>query len=160
MGGINQLWRANENSEKVSQMDMSNPLTKQWQTLKRGKPGERFAQRYEAGQKVKKAAGPGFKLLRVVRILIALGSVVVGVILVFIPGPAILFFLISGSLLAAESLTIARFLDWTELKLRAAFSWSTRHWRRLHLAGKIALSGLVATGAGGFAYVAYRLMAG
>ena len=139
---------------------MSNPLKKQWQTLKRGKPGERFIQRYEAGQKAKKSAGPGFKLLRVVRILVALGAVVVGIILVFIPGPAILFFLIAGSLLAAESRTIARFLDWAELKLRAVFSWLSRQWRRLHFAGKVAVSSLAATGAGGCAYAAYRMMAG
>lgn len=137
---------------------MSNPLKKQWETLKRGRPGERFVARYDAGQKTKKDAGFGFKILRVVRILIALGAVVVGIILVFIPGPAILFFLIAGSLLAAESLTIARFLDWSELKLRVLFHWIARHWRKLHVAGKIAISSLAITGAGGCAYVAYQLM--
>ncbi len=137
---------------------MSNPLKRQWQTLKRGKPGERFAARYEAGRKAKKNAGPGFKFLRLARILIALGSLVVGVVLVFIPGPAIVFFLLSGSLLAAESLTIAHFLDWSEVKLRAAFGWIVRHWRKLHLIGKIAVSSLAVTGAGGCAYAAYRLM--
>ena len=139
---------------------MFNPLKKQWQTLKLAQPGKRFAQRYKAGQEARKRAGPGFKLLRFVRIVIALGSIAVGIVLVFIPGPAILFFLIAGSLLAAESMTIARFLDWVEVELRKGFSWSTRHWRRLHLIGKIALSALAATGAGGCAYAAYRLMAG
>jgi len=137
---------------------MSNPLKKQWETLKRGRPGERFAARYHAGQKTKKDTGLGFKVFRVVRILIALGAIVVGIILVFIPGPAILFFLIAASLLAAESLTIARFLDWSELKLRALFHWVTRHWRKLHFVGKIAISSLAVTGAGGCAYVAYQLM--
>lgn len=139
---------------------MFNPLKKQWQTLKRGRPGERFVKRYEAGKKAKKQVGAGFKLLRFARILVALGAVVVGIILVFIPGPAILFFLIAASLLAAESIAIARFLDWAEVKLRAAFSWLAHHWQRLHLAGKIGISALAASGAGGCAYAAYRLMAG
>jgi hypothetical protein len=40
--------------------------------------------------------------------------------LVFIPGPAILFFLIAGALLAVQSLGVARALDWSELRGRAA----------------------------------------
>jgi hypothetical protein len=44
----------------------------------------------------------------------------VGVVLVFIPGPAILFFLIAGALLAVQSLGVARALDWSELRGRAA----------------------------------------
>ena len=139
---------------------MSNPFKKQWQSLKRGQPGRRFRARYDAGQKAKKDASPGFKFLRIARILVALASLAIGVILVFIPGPAILFFLLSGSLLAAESLTIANLLDWAEVKLRAVFSWLKRHWRKLHVAGKVAVTGLALTGAGGCAYAAYRLMAG
>lgn len=139
---------------------MTNPLKKQWPSLKRGKPGHRFKSRYDAGQKAKKDASFGFKLLRLLRIFIALAAVAVGVVLVFIPGPAVLFFLLAGSLLAAESLTIARFLDLTEVKLRAFWSGCQRLWRRLHLAGKIAITGLAAAGAGGCAYVAYRSVAG
>src|SRR6185312_109830 len=103
---------------------MTNPLKKQWQSLKRGKPGHRFRSRYDAGRKARKDAGFGFKLLRLLRLVIALAAVAIGIVLVFIPEPAILFFLLAGSLLAAESLTIARFLDWTEVKLRAGFAWS------------------------------------
>ena len=139
---------------------MANPFKKQWQSLKRGEPGRRFRARYDAGQKAKKEASPGFKFLRIARILIALASVAIGVVLVFIPGPAVLFFLLAGSLLAAESLTIARALDWTEVKLRMVFSWLKRHWRKLHVVGKVAVTGLALTGAGACAYAAYRLMAG
>lgn len=138
---------------------MTNPLKQRWQSLKQGKPGHRFRSRYDAGRKAKKNASFGFKLFRLLRLVIALAATVIGVILVFIPGPAILFFLLAGSLLAAESLTIARFLDWTEVKLRAIGGWGQGQWHRLHLAGKIAITGLAATGATGCAYVAYRLVA-
>ncbi|HEY4249169.1 MAG TPA: hypothetical protein VGM64_20260 [Lacunisphaera sp.] len=138
---------------------MTNPLKQQWQSLKRGKPGHRFRARYDAGSRVKKDASFGFKLIRLLRFVIALAAAAVGVVLVFIPGPAILFFLLAGSLLAAESLTIARFLDWIEVKLRDLFEWCQRQWRRMHPAGKIAITGLAATGATGCVYAAYRLVA-
>jgi hypothetical protein len=81
----------------------------------------------------------GQQALRFLRLLVALGSIVVGIVLTVIPGPAILFFLIAGSLLSTESLFVARWLDWSELKLRAGWSWSQRHWRKLSRGGKIAL---------------------
>ncbi len=139
---------------------MINPLKKQWYSLVRGKPGRRFRSRYDAGKKAKNDASLGFKLFRLLRFVIALGAAAIGVILVFVPGPAVLFFLLAGSLLATESLSIARFLDWTEVKLRAVFGSARRQWHRLHLAGKIAITGLAATGASGCAYAAYRLVAG
>ena len=137
---------------------MPNPLKKQWQSLKRGRPGRRFEERYEAGLQAKKNSSIEFKLLRIIRILIALGAIAVGVVLVFIPGPAILFFLVAGSLLAAESIRVARFLDWLEVKLRAAWSWLEKHWRKLHPAGRVAATASALGGASVFAYAAYRLM--
>jgi hypothetical protein len=77
--------------------------------------------------------------LRLFRLLAALGCIAVGIVLTVVPGPAILFFLIAGSLLSTESLFVARWLDWSEVKLRAAWSWSRRHWRKLPTGGKIAL---------------------
>lgn len=138
---------------------MINLVKQQWQSLKRGKSGHRFRSRYEAARKARKNVGFRVKLQRLVRLVIALAATVIGVVLVFIPGPAILFFLLAGSLLAAEFLTIARFFDWTEVKLRTGFAWGQRRWHRLHRAGKILLTGLAAFGTIGCAYVAYRLVA-
>jgi len=58
-------------------------------------------------------------------------SLAIGVVLVFIPGPAILFFLIAGGLFAMQSLWVARALDWSELRIRAAIS-AIRKWRSRH----------------------------
>jgi hypothetical protein len=114
-------------------------LKTQWKTLKHAKPGQRFEARYKSGQRASEAAGWGQQALRFLRLLVALGSIVVGIVLTVIPGPAILFFLIAGSLLSTESLFVARSLDWTEVKLRLGWSWGKRHWRKLSLGGKIAL---------------------
>jgi fatty acid desaturase len=130
----------------------------QWQALRRGQPGKRFQARYRSGQKAVKEAGAGHKALRIFRLLVALGCVVVGVVLVFIPGPAILFFLIAGGLLSAESIVVARFLDWAEVKLRAGWTWSKRHWKKLPLAGKIGVMVLAAAFAGAGAYAVYRFV--
>jgi hypothetical protein len=83
------------------------------------------------------------------RLLVAVGCVAVGILLMFIPGPAVLFFLIAGSLLSTESLFVARSLDWSELKLRAGWSWSKKQWGKLSLVAQIA----VGTGAVGLAFV-------
>ena len=75
-------------------------------------PGERFSrfhERHRHGQ-----AGWVKPLLLVAAAI----SFVVGVILVFIPGPAILFFAITAAVLATQSSGVAKQLDHTELWLR------------------------------------------
>jgi hypothetical protein len=128
--------------------------------LKRGRPGHRFSDRYQTGHKTRTQAGLGIKLLRLFRIVLAVLAIAVGVVLVFIPGPAILFFAVAGGLLAAESLAVARFLDRTELWLRSGWNRLRHFWDKLQLLGKIAVSGIATCAAGGCTYLAYRLMTG
>ncbi len=115
---------------------MGNSLTHEWHLLKRGRAGHRFETRYESAKKARKNAAWSDQLGRIVRLFVALGLLAIGVVLVFIPGPAILFFFVGGGLLASESRFIARVLDWTEVKGRALWKWSSRHWRALHVPGK------------------------
>jgi hypothetical protein len=138
---------------------MRNALTRSWQELIHGQPGSRFEDRYNAARKVRSSREWRHRFLRFVRLGLALGALVVGFILVFIPGPAVVFFFLSGSLLAAESRGIARFLDALELKLRAVWDWGKRHWRRLSLGGKVALVVVVAALGAAGAYGAYQFMA-
>lgn len=90
-------------------------------------PGERFQRRYD---RARKAGGPeGWE--RVVLIVLAVVATAIGIVLVFIPGPAILFFFIAGGLLATESRKLAKALDWSELKTRALCGWLLRRvWGR------------------------------
>lgn len=98
---------------------MSTPIQAQWQTLKRSRPGRRFRDRYEASRR---GASRGTFVQRVVRVTLAAAAIAIGVVLVFMPGPAVLFFALAGALLASESRSVARFMDWCEMKLRAAGS--------------------------------------
>jgi len=123
------------------------------QELKKGRPGQRFQERYQRAKAARKTGGHS---KRIVRIILALVSLGIGVVLVVIPGPAILFFFVGGGLLATESLWIARLMDWIEVKARALWAWGTKRWRGLSVPGKIAVIFVGALGAAGAAYFIYR----
>lgn len=97
---------------------------------------------------------------RVVRLMIAAVAFVIGVVLVFIPGPAIVFFVIAGSLLAAESLMLAKTLDHLEIWIRLALRWARRFWHRLSLVGKVVVGLVTAACGAGFTYLSWRMMFG
>jgi hypothetical protein len=130
-------------------------LPQQWQVLSQGKPGHRFQDRYHAHRRRRTKQG---MLHRLGRILLAIIATAIGLVLVFIPGPAILFFFVAGALLAVDWLWLARLLDWLEVKLRAWWKRSVAWWRKLSLTARLSL---LAFG-GGLSvvttYGAYRLM--
>lgn len=103
-------------------------MKQQLREVARGRPGERFRRYYEHA---KRDRNSGAAKERIVRIVLATVCFAIGLVLVFIPGPAILFFFIGGVLLASESLFAARALDWAEVKARAAWDWGARRWRRM-----------------------------
>ena len=103
-------------------------LKDQWKTLKRLEPGQRFQTAYRQHRQSEAGKSP---VRRVLHALAGVVSLAIGVVLVFIPGPAILFFLIAGGLFAMQSLWVARALDWSELRIRAAIS-KIRKWRSRH----------------------------
>lgn len=134
---------------------MGSTLISEWQELRRGRPGRRFQDGYEASRRTKNRVT---LLGRIVRIGMAVVALVVGIILVFIPGPAILFFAIAGGLLAAESRQLARLLDWTEVQIRKVAIYLRRRWRKLSLGGKIVVGvAVVAMSVVGLLLI-YRLM--
>lgn len=109
-------------------------LQNQWNQLKRSPPGTRFRNRYNRNH------CPGHNHQRPWRrvAVIAMSAVltVIGIVLVFIPGPAIVFFFLAGALLAEQSCAIARAMDWLELRLRSLARRLIAWWRGLSFAGK------------------------
>ena len=97
---------------------------------------------------------------RIARIGLAVVSIAVGIVLMFIPGPAILFFLIAGGLLAAESREVARGLDWSEVRLRRISKWARTRWRKLSLVGKLIVGGLALAISAGGLFLGYRITFG
>lgn len=125
---------------------MWNFFRRHWDEMKRSRPGHRFLDHYERNQK---KAATGFPIRKIVVIFAALVAFVVAFILMFIPGPAVLFYFIGGALLASEFRFVAVGLDKLEVKLRLWFKrgkawWSHASWplRILALVG----GGIVAVG--------------
>ncbi len=136
---------------------MNLKLKRQWEVLKRGKPGRRFVERYQSAQRKENRATLA---TRIVRFAIATVAIALGLVFAVIPGPAILFFALAGALLASESRGVAKFLDWCEVKIRAVVKWALRIWKRLPLAGKVAMLIVGAAGSVGVAMASYRMFAG
>lgn len=83
---------------------------------------------------------------------------VIGVLLVIFPGPAIPFFFLAGGLFATHSRRMARLMDWCEVRLRKIAAWGRARWRKLPVAVRV---GLLILGGGLSAatmYFTYRLM--
>jgi hypothetical protein len=95
----------------------------EWQRLKELPPGNRFETTYHRKKKENAGKSP-FK--RIAMIGIAIVSFAIGVVLAFIPGPAILFFAITASILATQSLHVAKALDKVEVYVRKLI----RRWKR------------------------------
>ena len=95
---------------------MLSRLKHRWVEFRRLEPGQRF----RTAHRRHRESEAGKSLVHRV-LYLGLGGVAlaVGVVLAFIPGPAIVFFLLAGVLFATQSLWVARALDWTELRLRA-----------------------------------------
>ncbi len=132
-------------------------FTKEWQKLKRGQPGSRFQERYERHRQAHRGQ-PWYRRLR--KFAFAAIALAIGVVLVFIPGPAVVFFAVAAWLLADESRGLARALDWTEVTLRRMLNLGKTWWRRASLPARGAVMGGVVLGSGMAAYVVYRTLLG
>lgn len=131
-------------------------LREEWEDLRRGRPGHRFQDRYERSRSRKRSG----RAQRVFFFAIALAALAIGAVLSVFPGPAIPFFFVAGGLLATESRTIARFMDWCEVRLRKIFAWGKRHWRRLSTPARVITVTLFGTVSVTLAFVSYRLLGG
>ncbi len=123
-----------------------------WEELKESKPGDRFKDRYHRRQEE-----PGHIVKRVV--LVILGSVIaVGSLFTApLPGPGFATVFLGLAILAGEVLPAARFLDWSEVRLRRLWQFIQDVWRT-GLFGKIAVVVVAAVLAGAFLFVAYLLL--
>jgi len=95
--------------------------------MKNDRSGERFKNEHKRA----KASGFTGGWMRVIFIALALLSFAIGVVLVFIPGPAFVFFILSGALVASQWWTAARLLDKNEVRLFRAWKWTKRKWKSL-----------------------------
>lgn len=105
---------------------MIEELKEDWQRVKESEPGARFQERYHRRKQVRQGGSVKRVLIIAVGAIIALG----GLFLVPAPGPGWATVFIGLGLIGGESLMVARFLDWTEVKLRAGWEWLKKHMMR------------------------------
>lgn len=128
-------------------------LREHWSALKSGRPGHRFIDRYERAREAEQDNGTGRRILMIVGGCVALA---IGVVLMVIPGPAVPFFFLAGALLATESRTIARAMDWSEVRGRRIAGWVEKRWKRLPRPVQIALLVLGAAASAAATVLGYR----
>jgi uncharacterized protein (TIGR02611 family) len=135
-------------------LSMIGRLKGDWEEFKESKPGERFKDRYRRRQQE-----PGHLVKRVV--LVVLGSVLaVGSLLTApLPGPGFATIFLGLAILGGELLPAARFLDWSEVRLRQLWQFVGDVWRTGPFS-KVSLIFVAVFLAAGFLYVAYRLLFG
>jgi hypothetical protein len=119
---------------------------KTWDEMKDDPPGQRFQRHHRRRREQGDREG------RVLHFLLVIGLVLVGVVLLFIPGPAVVLFALAGALLSEDSLHVAKALDWLEVWIRRLVTWGSRVWKRAGTAARagIVLLGLVVAGAGAY----------
>jgi uncharacterized protein (TIGR02611 family) len=104
-------------------MGMAESWRDEWEVFRRAAPGHRFRERYE---RMKAIARPAHE--RIARCLCGIVTVLVGIVLIPLPGPGWLIVGFGLTLLAQESRPIARFCDRVEVRCRALGArW--RRWR-------------------------------
>ena len=134
-------------------------LKKEWRSFRRGKPGQRFQDRFERNQKARSGKSRLTADLRPFFVIVLFAA---GVVLCFIPDPALPLILIGAGLLADVSRPVARAMDWVEMRVRKILGIARDWWEHASQKAKQAvITGgvLLATGAvyGGFRFLASRM---
>jgi hypothetical protein len=132
---------------------MLETIKRSWQRFKADQPGQRFQQQFKRRHEV--ARTPLQKALVVGGGVLLTG---IGIFLFFLPGPGVLFVLLGAVLIAQQSVTVARGLDWTEIRLRKLLAQGFGAWRRFSAALKILLVGLAVVAAAAVGFGAFKFL--
>ena len=96
-----------------------------WRQLRRGKPGKRFVDFYRRRQE-KRTSKAG----HVLWLVIGSALLLVGVVLLVIPGPGIPLVFLGAGFVAQESRWVAQTMDTVEVWIRGVIRWVRRKWSR------------------------------
>jgi len=121
---------------------------KTWHEFQNGRPGKRFQDRYERNERQRSERSVFQRLLKPVA---GVGLVLAGIVFCLIPGPGLPLTLIGAGLLADVSPTVARGMDWLDVRIRNALSGIRRIWDGASTVAKTAGTALLmflACGAG------------
>jgi uncharacterized protein (TIGR02611 family) len=129
-------------------------LKESWEEFKESKPGNRFKERYHRRQQQ-----PGSIVKRVVLVVFGAVLAVGSLFTAPLPGPGFATVFLGLAILAGELLPAARFLDWSEVRLRLLWRFVVEVWRAGPF-GKVSVVFVAVFLGALFLYVAYRLLFG
>lgn len=95
--------------------------------MKRDPVGRRFRNEHKRARNSGATSG----WAKVFCLGLALVCCAIGVVLIFIPGPAFVFFILAGALVASQWWAAARVLDKAEVKTWTLWGWLREKWRHL-----------------------------
>jgi putative transmembrane protein PGPGW len=134
---------------------MLEKVKENWQQFKKSEPGHRFQDRYHRRQQNIQGQWNIGKLFNIVGgIVIALA----GLFFMPAPGPGSAIIFVGLGLLGSESLSVARFLDWAEVRLRELAQQSKDIWTRSSIPVKILISLIILGCVAAIEYGAYHLL--
>jgi Putative transmembrane protein (PGPGW) len=104
---------------------MGKLIQRAWRAFRDDEQGQRFRNHH------RRLHEPGWRKLRILALFAAPLLLAAGVVMLFVPGPGLLFVLFGLALLAGESTALARRLDRAEPPVRRRFERVQRLWKRL-----------------------------
>jgi hypothetical protein len=104
---------------------MFEQLKKRWHHFSEAPPGQRFKEHFHQRQQQRPSALHN-KILAFGGGILLIG---LGLIMLIAPGPGILVVGIGAALIAQESLTAARMLDWLDIRIQPLIAWLAQLWR-------------------------------
>ena len=126
-----------------------------WRNFTKSKPGDRFQVRYY----YRKQRGPG-RLSRIFNIFLGSVLVIMSTLFGWAPGLGLVTLLIGLALIAGELFPVARFLDWSEVRLRKLARLAGRVWAGSTPVVRTLIVVLVAVLVAALVYGAYLLLFG
>ena len=105
-------------------------IKEDWRLFKASKPGYRFRDHYRRHRRSSRQRSnqSRFDFRKILFIVIGLAIAIGSIALAPLPGPGLGTFLLGLLILASELRIVARFLDWSEVKLRGPARWARSTW--------------------------------
>ena len=126
-----------------------------WHHFKKSKPGDRFQVRYY----YRKQLGHG-RLSRIFNIVLGSVLVIMSTLFGWAPGLGLVTLLIGLTLIAGELFPVARFLDWSEVRLRKLARLAGKVWAGATTVGRTLIVLVVLVVVAALVYGAYSLLFG
>ncbi|MDQ3815305.1 MAG: PGPGW domain-containing protein [Armatimonadota bacterium] len=133
---------------------MIDKLKKNWKQFKNDEPGTRCQNAYHRRQQESQGRLTGTKLFNIIGGLVV---VLAGIFFVPAPGPGSAIIVLGLGLLGSEFLPVARFVDASEIKARAAARETKEFWAKSSLGTKAVISLMLLTCLAAMGYGAYSL---